>query len=86
MTKWMIATLLLATVALAQQTHKEYEPPNATGAGRRSEIALAICGRLGRREDFLPHERQTSRDQGRLQTVHDSGRPFSAVGLYILQS
>ena len=32
---WIIATLLLATAALAQQTHTEYEPPNTPGAGQK---------------------------------------------------
>jgi Protein of unknown function (DUF1579) len=35
MTKWIIATLLVAAAADAQQTHKEYEPPNAAGAGQK---------------------------------------------------
>jgi hypothetical protein len=33
--KWMIATLLIATAAAAQQTHNQYEPPNAPGAGQK---------------------------------------------------
>jgi hypothetical protein len=35
MKKWMTATLLVAATAFAQQTHNQYEPPNATGAGQR---------------------------------------------------
>jgi hypothetical protein len=37
MKKWIIATLLIATaaVAFAQETHKQYEPPNAPGAGQK---------------------------------------------------
>jgi hypothetical protein len=35
MKKAITAMLLIATAALAQQTHKEYEPPNAPGAGQR---------------------------------------------------
>jgi Protein of unknown function (DUF1579) len=35
MRKWTTATLLIATAALAQQTHNQYEPPNAPGAGPR---------------------------------------------------
>jgi hypothetical protein len=30
-----MVTLLTATVAVAQQTHKQYEPPNAPGAGQK---------------------------------------------------
>jgi hypothetical protein len=35
MKKWIIATLLIATAAVAQQTHNQYEAPNAPGAGQR---------------------------------------------------
>ena len=35
MKKWIIATLLIATAAVAQQTHNQYEPPNASGAGQK---------------------------------------------------
>jgi hypothetical protein len=35
MKKWIIATLLLATAAVAQQTHNQYEPANAPGAGQK---------------------------------------------------
>jgi len=32
---WIAAALLIATSAFAQQTHREYEPPNAPGAGQK---------------------------------------------------
>jgi hypothetical protein len=35
MKKWIAATLLIASAAIAQQTHNQYEPPNAPGAGQR---------------------------------------------------
>jgi hypothetical protein len=35
MKKWIIATLLIATAAVAQQTHNQYEPPDAPGAGQK---------------------------------------------------
>ena len=35
MKKWMTATLLIASAVVAQQTHKEYEQPNAAGAGQK---------------------------------------------------
>ena len=35
MNKWISASLLTLTAALAQQTHNEYEPPNTVGAGQR---------------------------------------------------
>ena len=35
MKKWIVATLLIATAAIAQKSHNEYEPPNASGAGQK---------------------------------------------------
>jgi len=35
MRKWIIATLLVASAAVAQQSHNQYEPSNAPGAGQR---------------------------------------------------
>jgi hypothetical protein len=35
MRKWMSAALLIATAAIAQQTHNQYEPPNGPGAGQK---------------------------------------------------
>jgi hypothetical protein len=35
MKSWILAALLIATVATAQQTHNEYEPPNMPGAGQK---------------------------------------------------
>jgi hypothetical protein len=35
MTKWTTAILLITTVAVAQQTHSQYEPQNAPGAGQK---------------------------------------------------
>src|SRR5580658_10073083 len=35
MKKWITATSLIAAAAIAQQTHNEYEPPNAAGAGQK---------------------------------------------------
>ena len=35
MRKWIPATLLIAAAALTQQTHNQYEPPNAPRAGQR---------------------------------------------------
>ena len=35
MRKWITAILLIATAAVAQQTHNQYEPPNAPGAGQK---------------------------------------------------
>ena len=35
MRKWITVTLLIATAVVAQQTHNEYEPANAAGAGQK---------------------------------------------------
>jgi hypothetical protein len=35
MKKWILATLLIASAAVAQQTHNQYEPANAAGAGQK---------------------------------------------------
>jgi hypothetical protein len=35
MRKWITAMLLIAWAAVGQQTHNQYEPPNAPGAGQR---------------------------------------------------
>ncbi|HKT25602.1 MAG TPA: DUF1579 family protein, partial [Terriglobales bacterium] len=35
MTKWIIVIVLLASGAFAQQTHNQYEPSNAPGAGQK---------------------------------------------------
>lgn len=35
MKRWITATMLFATSALAQQTQKQYEPPNTAGAGQK---------------------------------------------------
>lgn len=35
MTRWTTAIFLVATAALAQQTHNQYEPANAPGAGQK---------------------------------------------------
>src|SRR3954447_6028753 len=35
MTKWITAILLVTTAAVAQQTHNQYEPLNAAGAGQK---------------------------------------------------
>src|SRR5215510_16391981 len=35
MKKWITATLLIAAAVVAQQTHNEYEPPNAAAGGQK---------------------------------------------------
>ncbi len=35
MTRWITSFLLISMAAAAQETHKQYEPPNAPGAGQK---------------------------------------------------
>ena len=35
MKKWVLTIFLIASAVVAQQTHSQYEPPNATGAGQK---------------------------------------------------
>jgi hypothetical protein len=41
MTRWGLVILFVATVLLAQQTHNQYEPPNAPGAGQKLLVQFA---------------------------------------------
>jgi hypothetical protein len=41
MRKWIISTLLIATAAFAQQTHNQYEPASAPGAGQKLLVQFA---------------------------------------------
>jgi hypothetical protein len=35
MMKWIVAILLITTAAVVQQTHNQYKPQNAVGAGQK---------------------------------------------------
>ena len=59
MKKLITAALLIATVAAAQK--KPQSVRAAERARRRSEVAGAICGKLGGRQDVLPDEREAHR-------------------------
>src|SRR3954451_24451944 len=41
MTKWIAAIFLIAAAAVAQQTHNQYEPANAAGAGQKLLAQMA---------------------------------------------
>ena len=81
MRRWVLATLLIATVAIAQQTHNQYEPPNTPGAGQKLLAQFAGDWEV----DVLPNDWGADRDQGDVQAVHDSGRQVSAVRFHVLQ-
>ena len=62
MTKWIIATLLFAAAAAAQQTHKEYEPPNAAGAGQK--LLAQFSGDWDVVKTFFPANGKPSETKG----------------------
>ena len=61
MKKWITATLLIAAAAFAQQTHNQYEPPNAPGAGQK--LLAQFAGDWDVVKTFFPDERKADRDQ-----------------------
>jgi hypothetical protein len=52
MRKWIIATLLIPAFAVAQQTHNQYEPPNAPGAGQK--LLAQFVGEWDVVQTFIP--------------------------------
>jgi hypothetical protein len=82
--KWIIATLLIAAAAFAQQTHNQIRAAERSRC--RSKTAHAICRGLGRGQDVLSAEREADRDERYVQAVHDPGRQVSPVGFHLLQS
>lgn len=54
MKRWILTALLIATTAVAQQTHNQYEPPNAAGAGQ--ELLSRFAGVWNVVKTFFPKE------------------------------
>jgi len=54
MAKWIMAVLLIAAAAVAQQTHNQYEPPNAAGAGQK--LLAQFAGDWDVVKTFFPRE------------------------------
>jgi len=52
MRKLIVVALLFASVAVAQQTHKEYEPPTAAGAGQK--LLAQFAGDWDMTKTFFP--------------------------------
>jgi hypothetical protein len=50
--KSITVTLLMATAAVAQQTHRQYEPPNAPGAGQK--LLAQFVGNWNVIDTFFP--------------------------------
>ena len=54
MKKWISTALLIATAAVAQQTHNQYEPPNTPGAGQ--ELLSRFAGDWDVVKTFFPKD------------------------------
>ncbi len=54
MTKWITAILFMAAVAGAQQTHNQYEPPSAPGAGQK--LLAQFAGDWNVVKTFFPRD------------------------------
>ena len=59
---WIIATLLMATAAIAQQTHDQYEPSNAPGAGQK--LLAQFAGDWDVVKTFFPMEGKPRETKG----------------------
>jgi hypothetical protein len=64
MSKWVIAALLISTaaVAVAQQSHNQYEPPNAPGAGQK--LLAQFVGDWDVVKSFFPGNRDPKVTKG----------------------
>jgi hypothetical protein len=51
---WILALLLLTNGAIAQQTHNQYEPPNAAGAGQK--LLAQFAGEFDVVKTFFPKD------------------------------
>ncbi|HTV06899.1 MAG TPA: DUF1579 family protein [Acidobacteriaceae bacterium] len=52
MRKWLTVALLLPVLAVAQQTHKQYEPPSAPGSGQK--LLAKFAGNWDVVQTFFP--------------------------------
>jgi hypothetical protein len=52
MRNWIIGALLVATAAVAQQSHNQYEPPGAPGAGQK--LLAQFAGEWDMVQTFFP--------------------------------
>jgi hypothetical protein len=62
MKKWIAFTLLLAAAGVAQQTHKEYEPANAAGAGQK--LLAQFAGDWDMVKTFFPANGKPNETKG----------------------
>ena len=61
MKKWILATLLITSAAVAQQTHNQYEPANAPGAGQK--LLAQFAGEWDVVKTFFPASRRPESDE-----------------------
>jgi hypothetical protein len=83
MRKWITATLLIATAAVAQQTHNQYEPPNVPGAGQK--LLAKFMGDWDVVKTFFPMNGKPIVTKGTCKQYMIQGRQVSAIGFYLLQ-
>jgi hypothetical protein len=80
MNKWIVAALLLAPVAsaspaaLAQQSHKEYEPPTTAGAGQK--LLEQITGDFEMTKTFFPAKGEPTVTKGTVKQFMVQGGKF----------
>jgi hypothetical protein len=74
MRTWIIAALLFAPVAVAQQTHKEYEPPSAAGAGQK--LLAQFAGDWDMTKTFFAADGKTTVTKGTVKQYMIQGGKF----------
>jgi hypothetical protein len=79
MKKWIIASLLFASVAfsqqaIAQQTHKEYEPPTDAGAGQK--LLAQYVGDWDMTKKFFPATGEPTVTKGTVKQYMIQGGKF----------
>jgi hypothetical protein len=83
MMKWIAAILLITTAAVAQQTHNQYEPANAPGAGQK--LLAQFAGEWDVLKTFYPMNGQPIVTKGTCKQYPDPGRQVPAVRFHVLQ-
>ena len=83
MKKLITAALLIATVAAAQKSHNQYEPPNAPGAGQK--LLAHFAGNWEVVKTFFPMNGKPIVNERRMQAIHGSKWQVSRVGFYFLR-
>ncbi|HEX4164880.1 MAG TPA: DUF1579 family protein [Bryobacteraceae bacterium] len=74
MKKLITVAFLIATLAAAQQTHKQYEPPNAPGAGQK--LLAQFAGNWDVIKSFFPMNRKPMVTKGECKQYMVQGGKF----------